>query len=72
MVRVTFEAWGPVRGGCGHRHRSPEAAEKCRQKDIRALRSLGGRAYSDRTVWAAEADYLRPVKPEEWKGGAPA
>jgi hypothetical protein len=45
-----FVARGPVRGDCGHKHRTHEAAEACADKDARACRSLGGGAYSDRVV----------------------
>ena len=39
---------GKVRGSCGVNHRSIKAAIRCRQKDQRYCRSVGG--YSDRFV----------------------
>lgn len=44
----TYTAWGPVRGGCRHNHKSMKAAETCAAKDRRECRELGGGAYSDR------------------------
>ncbi len=41
---------GNVRGSCDHRHRTIEAAVRCENKDARACRSLGGGAYSDRSI----------------------
>jgi hypothetical protein len=45
-----YKTVGPVRGGCGHRHRSLKTATECLKKDQRACASLGGGAYSDRCV----------------------
>lgn len=39
---------GPVRGHCGHKHRTEAAAERCLAKDQRGCHSQGG--YSDRVV----------------------
>jgi hypothetical protein len=36
---------GPVRGDCGHKHRTPEAAGECKRRDGRACRAQGG--YTD-------------------------
>ena len=47
-LAATFSASGPVRGYCGHAHRSEEAAERCAEKDAAACRRQGGGAYSDR------------------------
>ncbi len=42
-------AEGAVRGSCGHKHRTAEAAAKCAAADDRAVkRGHGGNAYSDR------------------------
>ena len=49
---MSYTTHGQVRGGCGHRHRTIEAAEACLSRDIRACNSAGG--YSDRVV--AEID----------------
>jgi hypothetical protein len=49
--QLTYTAWGRVRGGCGHAHRSPEAAVACRDRDhVGCQRQCGPDAYSDRTV----------------------
>lgn len=45
---MLYTTWGPVRGGCGHAHRSIEAAERCLEKDQRGCASQGG--YSDRSI----------------------
>lgn len=44
---------GSVRGCCGHRHRSAEAAERCLDRDRARCAEHGG--YSDRTVVAGES-----------------
>ena len=56
-----WTTWGSVRGTCGHRHRSPETAERCRQRDRRAVRRcypsvFPERAYSDRQVYRMPVD----------------
>lgn len=43
----TTGASSDVRGCCGHKHRSVEAAKRCLENDARACRQRGG--YSDRT-----------------------
>lgn len=43
-----YTTWGPVRGDCGHVHRSLDAAEACLNRDGRECKSAGG--YSDREV----------------------
>lgn len=40
--------YGSVTGWCGTRHRSEDAAEKCRARHHRDCRSAGG--YSDREI----------------------
>ena len=45
-----YTTWGSVRGCCGHAHKTQESAQACASKDHRACRSLGGGAYSDRSV----------------------
>ena len=55
--QARWEAWGSVRGSCGHSHTLAEA-EACAAEDIRAIgygptpptaqASVGGRSYSDR------------------------
>jgi hypothetical protein len=49
----TVTAWttrGPVRGPCGHRHKTLRAALECVDRDGAACRKVGG--YSDRSVVA--------------------
>ncbi len=51
--RSYFEAWGSVMGSCGHRHRTPEAAQRCIEATARAIRRspyCGAGAYCDRKV----------------------
>lgn len=43
-----YTTWGPVRNGCGHRHKSVRAALACAEQDDRWCRRVGG--YSDRSV----------------------
>ena len=58
--RYYFAASGSVRGQCPHKHRTPEAAERCAEADRRACRSLpGGQSYSDRI---AVAVLRKPVR----------
>ena len=44
-----YTTWGNVRGTCGHRHRSLDAAVQCLNADRRVCKSQGG--YSDRGVF---------------------
>lgn len=45
---TTYTTSGSVRGCCGHRHRTIEAAKRCIDKDHAGCARQGG--YSDRTV----------------------
>lgn len=47
-MNTYYTTEGPIRGSCGHRHRSREAAERCLDEDRKGCRSQGG--YSDRSV----------------------
>jgi hypothetical protein len=49
-MKTYYTTTGSVRGSCGHKHRSIEAAEACLEQDRRDCRSLGGGAYSDRVI----------------------
>lgn len=65
-----WATWGPVRGYCGHMHRSVDTAERCRARDRAGCRRQGG--YSDRdlvledpdcpgrAVWAADGSVAWP------------
>jgi hypothetical protein len=44
----SWEAWGPVRGSCGHRHRTREGALRCCERDqSKVEREHGEGYYSD-------------------------
>ena len=43
-----YTSWGSVRQGCGHAHRTAEAAARCGDRDRRGCRRQGG--YSDRYI----------------------
>jgi hypothetical protein len=58
MGKPTYEAFGDVRRGCGHRHRSISTALACADKDHDACRRLGGGSYSDRGVRRAHGESL--------------
>lgn len=45
---MVYTTWGGVRGGCGHLHRTREAAERCLERDRRGCEAQGG--YSDRVI----------------------
>jgi hypothetical protein len=46
---MTYTCEGPVRGGCGVKHRTLGAAERHCQQDARDVKASHGRsAYSDR------------------------
>ena len=54
-MKTYYEAIGSVRGSCGHKHRTQESAERCCERDQRAVSRLNGsgsltRTYSDRRV----------------------
>jgi hypothetical protein len=51
VTGTTYEAWGPVRGACGHSHRSAAAAERCAERDRKRVGALPGSTYSDRKCW---------------------
>jgi len=47
-----YVTYGPVRGWCGHYHRTYAAAERCLERDRRGCRRQGG--YSDRSVYVVD------------------
>jgi len=53
---MTYTTKGPVRGSCGHNHRTIATACKCMQRDQSGCRSQGG--YSDREVVRADGEEL--------------
>lgn len=46
---MPWTTYGPVRGDCGHRHRTQQAAQDCANLDQRVCKLVGG--YSDREVY---------------------
>lgn len=70
---MPYTTWGPIRGGCGHAHRTIEAARRCVEKDVRTHRRRGG--FSDRLVVFIEArsclaSYDVTRGPGRWAGSA--
>lgn len=45
---------GDVRGSCDHKHRTLDAAQKCKDKDSCGCASQGG--YSDRYIYRVSED----------------
>lgn len=73
MTKVHYYSKGPVRGCCGHRHRTPETAIACSERDGYYCHRQGG--YSDRQVygsdgtgpyWFEDEDVV--VTPEDLRG----
>lgn len=60
---TVYTTTGPVRGSCGHRHRTPKAALACLADDHRDCQRAGG--YSDRVLRAIEGGVLRPLTQDE-------
>ena len=53
---TTYTTKGSVRGCCGHKHRSLEAAVKCAREDQKGCQSQGG--YSDRQIVRTDGEEL--------------
>ena len=73
MSTTHYTTRGSVRGGCGHKHRTEEAAERCAERDHRDCAAAGG--YSDRkvvevTVHTTAAERLAAMLPccTVWRG----
>ena len=49
-----FTTYGAVRLGCGHRHKSVAAAERCLTRDRDGCASQRG--YSDRSIYTVDED----------------
>jgi hypothetical protein len=58
---------GSVRGECGHAHLSIAMAMRCLYRDRRECRSLGGGAYSDRSVMHTDGSRLTRAEYEEYE-----
>ena len=62
---VTYTCKGPVRGECGHTHRTLVGAARCLHRDQRACTlytSLGGGAYSDRTIVRTDGEEMSELE----------
>lgn len=66
---MTYSTYGSVRGCCGHRHATREAAEKCLARDRAGCASQGG--YSDRSVVEVDDDgrLYHDIASDEWVPG---
>ena len=67
-----FTASGPVRGACGHHHKTPIAAQACADLDSRRMSAIGGGSYSDRRVVMHNGDDTVILFPDndytDWDG----
>lgn len=57
-----YECVGPVRGRCGHRHRTLHAAQQCHDRDSSGCQQAGG--YSDRSIVLVDDDGSDHVLPD--------
>ena len=78
MTNETYICKGSVRGECGHKHRTVEAAVACCARDQKAIRraypsTYPTNAYSDRSVFRSDGsdlegqelvDYARAIQAE--------
>ena len=55
---MRYTCIGSVRGECGRKHRTIEAAVRCTRKDRHACFAQGGGAYSDRCVYREDGSRL--------------
>ena len=55
-MATTYTTYGRVRGGCGHRHTTRQAAERCRRRDASGCSKAGRGSYSDRKVVVVGSD----------------
>lgn len=62
MTTTKYQAIGPVRGACGHAHRSIKAAVRCAMRDTRECRRAGAGCYSDRVVRRLSGEPLTPAE----------
>jgi len=56
MATMSYTTTGNVRGCCGHKHRTIEAAARCLRDDQSGCRSQGG--YSDRTIERTDGEEM--------------
>ena len=62
-----YTCYGSVRGGCGHKHRSRQTAERCAYRDQNDCQSVRG--YSDRRVLPVDSEELPRSYRETLSGG---
>ena len=60
-----YTCTGPVRGDCGHHHKTPQTAGVCYQRDDRACSKQGG--HSDRRVVAVVNGRRRELTDAEFE-----
>ncbi len=60
---TTYTTEGSVRGCCGHKHRTIEAAIRCIKRDQAGCSSQGG--YSDRSVVRVDGEDLTDSEKED-------
>ena len=53
-MTIIYTTMGSGRGGCGHKHRTREAADVCLSRDMDGCHAQGG--YSDRAVLESDED----------------
>lgn len=65
-MKTYYTTYGPVRGHCGHKHRTARAANGCCNRDHYDCANAGG--YSDRRIVAFEDGMERPLTDDEYAG----
>jgi hypothetical protein len=63
-MSTTYHLYGSVRGSCGHKHKSIEAARRCYLKDSKGCKFQGG--YSDMKPFVMENGKSRGLTQEEY------
>lgn len=67
-IRIYYVATGPVRGDCGHRHRTLTAAMRCVDRDARACAKLGGRLLGPTTIRRSDGSYIETEPGDHGEG----
>ena len=65
MGTVRYTTDGPLRGRCGHQHKSLEGAIKCLDDDETWCRELGGGGHTDRRIFVVGNRQKRELNAEE-------
>lgn len=63
---TTYTTIGSVRGSCGHKHRTREAAQRCLEQDKQDCAAQGG--YSDRLILASDSNSTQTWITDETTG----